>query len=81
MKIESILAKIAGQVFQSKNFIDAQKSMLSLLENSNVKDRDKMIMDTKSIKTLTKLQMYFANSLLKYEGLSVNKNKPTYEQD
>ena len=79
MKIESILAKIAEDVFQSTNFVEAKKNVLVLLENSHVKDRDKMIKDVTATTSLIKLQTYFANSLLKYEGLSLIKTKKDVE--
>jgi hypothetical protein len=75
MNIKSTLTKIAEQVFTAKTCDDAKKIALDYLSESkiNEEDRVKMIEEIQQKKDLVKLQMYIANALLKFEGLSINK--------
>jgi hypothetical protein len=75
MNIQSTLTKIAEQVFTAKTCDEAKKIALDYLNESkiNEEDRVKMIEEIQQKKELVKLQMYIANALLKFEGLSVNK--------
>ena len=75
MNIQSTLTKIAEKVFTVKSCDDAKKIALDYLSESKINevDRIKMIDEIKQKKDLVKLQMYIANALLKFEGLSVNK--------
>jgi hypothetical protein len=74
MNIQSTLTKIAEKVFTAKSCDDAKKIALDYLSESkiNEEDRVKMIEEIQQKKELVKLQMYIANALLKFEGLSVN---------
>ena len=75
MNIQSTLTKIAEQVFTAKSCDEAKKIALDYLSESkiNEEDRVKMIAEIEQKKDLVKLQIYIANALLKFEGLSVNK--------
>ena len=75
MNIQSTLTKIAEQVFTAKSCDEAKKIALDYLSESkiNEEDRVKMIAEIETKKDLVKLQIYIANALLKFEGLSVNK--------
>ena len=75
MNIQSTLTKIAEKVFTAKSCDDAKKITLDYLSESkiNEEDRVKMIAEIEQKKDLVKLQMYIANALLKFEGLSINK--------
>ena len=75
MNIQTTLTKIAEKVFTAKSCDDAKKIALDYLSESKINevDRIKMIDEIKQKKDLVKLQMYIANALLKFEGLSVNK--------
>jgi hypothetical protein len=55
---------------------------LEHLEESTIKESDrlKMIQEITNTKNLERLQVYVANSLLKYEGLSLTKTKPTQSE-
>lgn len=75
VKIESTLAKIAEDVFKAPNCEAAKAIIYEHLKDSTIKDRDKILTDVSKISNFIKLQTYFANSLLKYEGLSVNNKK------
>lgn len=78
IQIKSTLDKIATDVFKATNLQVAQQITLSHLSESHIKETDKnrMIEEINKVKTLTKLQYYIANALLKYEGLSLAK-KPS----
>jgi hypothetical protein len=73
-KLTSTLDQIVEQVFTSKDLESAKKITLDFLAESKIKveDRDKMISEITKMKDLVKLQIYCANALLKFEGLSVN---------
>ena len=75
MNIQSTLTKIAEQVFTAKSCDEAKKITLDFLNESKINedDRKKMISEIETKKDLVKLQIYIANALLKFEGLSVNK--------
>lgn len=72
MYITSTLATIASQIFQSSSLEEAKQLCLAYLQDSKIKDSDrlKMISEIERMESLSKLQRYLANALLKYEGLS-----------
>jgi len=74
MNLTSTLTQIAEQVFIAKNCDEAKKIALDFLNESkiNEEDRKKMISEIETKKDLVKLQIYIANALLKFEGLSLN---------
>lgn len=69
---ESTLATIANQVFTAKTAAEAKQLIVDHLSATNVKDKQKMLYDVSQLNNLTRLQTYVANSLLRFEGLSVN---------
>ena len=74
MNIQSTLTQIAEKVFTAKSCDEAKKIALDYLSESkiNEEDRVKMIAEIETKKDLVKLQIYIANALLKFEGLSLN---------
>lgn len=72
--IKSKLEGAAEEVFQAANWESAKAMLLDFIAESeiNEKDKKKMLEDVKKLTNLVKIQTYFANSLLKYEGLSPN---------
>jgi hypothetical protein len=72
-KIESILVEVSEQVFACTNLNEGKNIIISLLERKNINEADKKIMlyTLSNIKSLSRLQTYVCNSLLKYEGLGV----------
>lgn len=70
---QSTLASLTPMIWEIKDLETARNFLLDHLMNTNVKDRDKMIVDIKEIKSLPSLHRYTANALLKYEGLGVSK--------
>jgi hypothetical protein len=72
-KIESILVEVSEQIFTCTNLKDGKDIIISLLERKNINEADKKIIlyTLSNIKSLSRLQTYICNSLLKYEGLGV----------
>ena len=74
MKLESTLTNIAEQVFEAKTVEQAKTIALNFLSESKIKEEDRknMITEIEKTKDLVRLQIYIANALLKFEGLSLN---------
>jgi hypothetical protein len=75
IKIKSIFEQIATQIFTMKD-INAAKTFISeFVNDKNINEQDKKLIlnNIRDIKNIIKLQTYICNSLLKYEGMSVNK--------
>ena len=70
---ESKLIEITEAIFTATDFLSAQNLFINFVEGTKVKSKDKMLFDVKQIKTMSQLQRYVANSLLKFEGLGVAK--------
>ena len=70
---ESTLAKIADQVFRSTDLNETKALIVSHLESTRVKDKDKMISDISQLTNLTRVKFCFTNMLLAFEGMRVNK--------
>ena len=69
---QSTLTNITEQVYSAKSAEEAKTAMVSYLETTNVKDKKKMIFDVSQLNSLARIQTYFTNCLLRFEGLSVN---------
>lgn len=69
---ESTLATITNEVYSAKTAQEAKTIMINYLETTKVKDKKKMIWDVSQLSSLTRVLTYFTNSLLRFEGLSVN---------
>ena len=70
---ESTLATITDQVYSAKTAQEAKTVMINYLETTNVKDKKKMIFDVSQLNNLTRVQFYFTNALLAFEGMRLNK--------
>lgn len=68
---QSTLTQIAQQVFTATSLTQAKTMIQNHIGETRIKDADKttILSNTNSIKSLTKLQSYLCNSLLKFEGL------------
>jgi F0F1-type ATP synthase delta subunit len=77
--IKSIFEQISEQVFRMTNLSEAQAFIVNFVNSKNINDKDKknIIYETTNMKSLVRLQTYICNSLLKYEGMSVNFNRET----
>ena len=72
MKYESTLTNITEQVYRATSLNEAKTAMVDYLKTTRVKEADKMIQTATKINNLLKLQEYFTNCLLRFEGMSVN---------
>jgi len=74
VNIKSVFEQIAEQVFQMTNINEAKTFTTEFINGKNIKEEDKktILRQLDDIKTIVKFQTYICNSLLKYEGMSVN---------
>jgi hypothetical protein len=74
IKIKSIFEQIATQVFTMKDVNTAKTFISEFVNGKDINEIDKKLIlnNIKDIKHISKLQTYICNSLLKYEGMSVN---------
>lgn len=74
-QIKSMFEQIATQVFTMKDVNTAKTFINEFVNSKDINDIDKktILYNIKDIKHIVKLQTYICNSLLKYEGMSVNK--------
>ena len=75
IKIKSIFEQIAAQIFTMKDINAAKTFINEFVNDKNINEQDKKLIlnNIRDIKNIIKLQTYICNSLLKYEGMSVNK--------
>ena len=71
----STLTNITEQIYSAKTVTEAKAAMINYLETTNVKDKKKMIFDVSQLNNLTRIQFYFTNALLKFEGMGVGMHK------
>jgi hypothetical protein len=73
--IKSIFEQISTYIFASNDTLDNDKQYIINFVNAkqiNDKDKKTIIRNVTDVVSKYKLQYYIANSLLKYEGLSIN---------
>jgi hypothetical protein len=75
VQIKSIFEQIATQVFTMTNLTEAQNFIIDFVRSKDIKqeDKDSIVINTVQAKSITRLQTYLCNSLLKYEGMGVSK--------
>lgn len=75
IQIKSIFEQIADQVFDMKDVNQAKQFITEFVNGKNIKDEDKKIIidNVNACKHMHKIQLYICNSLLKYEGMGLNK--------
>ena len=73
-QIKSMFEQIATQVFTMKDVNAAKTFINEFVNDKDINDIDKKVIlnNIEDIKHINKLQTYICNSLLKYEGMSVN---------
>ena len=73
--IKSIFEQIAEQVFNMNNPTQAKQFITEFVNGKDINEIDKktIIQNVNECKHMHKIQSYICNSLLRYEGLSVNK--------
>ena len=74
VQITSVLAEVASQVFTMKQMNEAKKLKVEFITNKNIKEEDKRLIlsNINKCNTLYSVHKYICNSLLMYEGHSIN---------
>jgi hypothetical protein len=75
VQIKSIFEQIASEVFNMKDVNKAKQFVTDFVTNKKIKDEDKTVIinNVNNCKSISRIQTYICNSLLRYEGMSVNK--------
>jgi len=75
VQIKSIFEQISEQVFVMTNVNEAKAFITDFVNTKDINEHDKIqiLNNIQPIKNIIKLQTYICNSLLKYEGMGVNK--------
>lgn len=74
-QIKSIFEQIAFKVFSIRDVNQAKQFITEFVSNKNIKDEDKKVIidNVNACKSISRIQSYICNSLLRYEGMSLNK--------
>jgi len=74
VKATSTLDKIITQAFTTEDLKEGKNLVCDYLQNTkiNIENKESMIEEIKSAKSLNDFHRYLSNSLLKYEGLGLN---------
>lgn len=72
---KSVLEQIISDVYKMTNVNEAKNFIENFLEEKKIDDvtKKQMLQNISEIKSMLKLQIYMTNSLLRFEGMSVNK--------
>jgi hypothetical protein len=75
VQIKSIFEQIAFEVFSIRDVNQAKQFITEFVNNKKIKDEDKKVIidNVNACKSISRVQTYICNSLLKYEGMSLNK--------
>jgi hypothetical protein len=73
MSYKSTLNQVAQTVWGIRNLEEAKEAFITHVESTKIKDVDRLTMvnNVNGIRSKSKLDLYLANSLLKFEGLGV----------
>ena len=82
VQIKSIFEQISEKVFTMTNLDEAKDFIINFVNSKNIKEQDKnqILINIQPIKNIVKLQTYLCNSLLKYEGMSLNNKTEKVEK-
>jgi ferritin len=74
VQIKSIFEQIAEKIFTMQDKDTAKQFIIEFVNSKGINEHDKktIINNVESCKNMLKIQSYICNSLLKYEGMSVN---------
>ena len=72
---KSVLEQIINDVYKMTDVNEAKNFIENFLEEKKIDDvtKSQMLQNISEIKSMLKLQFYMTNSLLRFEGMSVNK--------
>ena len=75
VQIKSIFDQIASEVFNMKDVNKAKQFVTDFVNDKKIKDEDKTVIinNVNNCKSISRIQTYICNSLLRYEGMSLNK--------
>ena len=75
VQIKSIFEQIASEVFNMKDVNKAKQFVTDFVNDKKIKDEDKTVLinNVNNCKSISRIQTYICNSLLRYEGMSLNK--------
>jgi hypothetical protein len=75
VQIKSIFEQIASEVFNMKDVNKAKQFVTDFVNDKKIKDEDKTVIinNVNNCKSISRIQTYICNSLLRYEGMSLNK--------
>ena len=73
--IKSIFEQISESVFKMTDLNETKRFVKTFVEEKNInpKDKQKILDEVNKAKSLLRFQTYICNSLLKYEGMGMNK--------
>jgi hypothetical protein len=74
VQIKSVLAEVAPQVFVMKHTNEAKEFISKFINDKNIKEEDKRVIlsNINKCNTIYSVHKYICNSLLMYEGHSIN---------
>jgi len=74
VQIKSVLAEVAPHVFVMKHTNEAKEFISKFISDRNIKEEDKRIIlsNINKCNTIYSVHKYICNSLLMYEGHSIN---------
>jgi hypothetical protein len=72
---KSVLEQIISDVYKMTDVNEAKNFIENFLEEKKIDDvtKKQMLQNISEIESMLKLQFYMTNSLLRFEGMSVNK--------
>lgn len=70
--IKSKLETVIHQAWAETNLVKAKQIVTECIANSNIKSKQTILNTLETITSKHKLDFYLANSLLKFEGMSLN---------
>ena len=72
---KSVLEQIISDVYKMTDVNEAKNFIENFLEEKKIDNvtKSQMLQNISEIKSMLKLQFYMTNSLLRFEGMSVNK--------
>lgn len=75
VNIKSIFEEISQEVFKMNSINDIQTYVTEFVNNKNIdpKDKQSILTNIMNCQNVKRAQSYICNSLLRFEGLSVNK--------
>jgi len=73
MKIKSVITASIQDIYQATTVTEARQKLIGLLEQSRIKqvDKVKMIETATKLNNLNAIYRYATNAMFKYEGLGV----------